>query len=133
MLFTLGLCLLLTPFPSFQTPTNNKRDSIGSDGSKANAVLSLLKPKTTVAPAKQTPRSALKPNTVNETVLPTTTQTPSVTSTLGTTKSKPSPLVIQTTPTAFIKAAPVTSGSIQQGEAHSFSQPNSFSETSCCC
>ncbi|XP_051812462.1 uncharacterized protein LOC127536384 [Acanthochromis polyacanthus] len=71
MLFTLGLLLLLTPFPSFQTTTSEKRDTTGSDVTKPNAVFTLSKPKTTAAPAKQTVHSTLKPNTVNQTVLPT--------------------------------------------------------------
>uniref|UniRef100_A0A3Q3BCY8 Fibrinogen C-terminal domain-containing protein n=1 Tax=Kryptolebias marmoratus TaxID=37003 RepID=A0A3Q3BCY8_KRYMA len=47
MLFTLGLLLLLTPFPSFQTTTNQKRDHAGSNVTKTSTVLTLLKPKTT--------------------------------------------------------------------------------------
>uniref|UniRef100_A0AAV2MAQ3 Tenascin n=1 Tax=Knipowitschia caucasica TaxID=637954 RepID=A0AAV2MAQ3_KNICA len=80
---------------------------MGSEGTKANSVLTLLKPKTTVAAAKPAARSAQKPNAVNHTVLPspTTTQNPPTTSTAGPAKSKPSPPVIQTTPAAPPKTA----------------------------
>lgn len=123
MLFTLGLFLLLTPFPSFQTPTNEKRDSTGSEATKANAVFTLLKPKTTVALAKQTVRPTLKPNTVNQTVLPTPTanQKPPMVNASATTKSKPSPAVIQTTPSAPIKAAAAASGTTTNKDKHTVS------------
>lgn len=101
MLFTLGLLLLLTPFPSFQSPTNERRDLTGNDATKSNAVFTLSKPKTTAAPAKQTVRPTLKPNTVNQTV-----SLPPVT-----TKSKPIPAVIQTTQSAAVKPTP-TSGTV---------------------
>ncbi|XP_044063503.1 tenascin isoform X2 [Siniperca chuatsi] len=110
MLFTLGLLLLLTPFPSFQSTTNEKRNSTGSDVTKPNAVFTLSKPKNTAAVAKQTVRPTLKPNTVNQTVLPTP----------ATTKSKPSPAVIQTTPSAAVKATPV-SGTITNKDKHTVS------------
>ncbi|XP_070407741.1 tenascin-N [Nothobranchius furzeri] len=71
MLFTLGLLFLLTPFPSFQTTTNEKRDARGSNVIKANTVLTLLKPKTTANPSKQSLHPTQKPNTVNLTSLPT--------------------------------------------------------------
>ncbi|XP_076593478.1 uncharacterized protein tnxba [Chaetodon auriga] len=110
MLFTLGLLLLLTPFPSLQTTTNERRDLTGSDTSKPNAVFTLSKPKTTAALAKQTARPTLKPNTVNQTAL----------STPATTKSKPSPAVIQTTPPAAVKATPV-SGTVTNKDKHTVS------------
>ncbi|KAI3360944.1 hypothetical protein L3Q82_013148 [Scortum barcoo] len=98
MLFTLGLLLLLTPFPSLQSTTNERRNLSGSNATKPNAVFTLLKPKTTAALAKQTARPTLKPNTVNQTVL----------STPATTKSKPSPAIIQTTPSAAVKTTTVS-------------------------
>ncbi|KAM8735011.1 uncharacterized protein tnxba [Acanthopagrus schlegelii] len=104
MLFTLGLLLLLTPFPSFQSPTNERRDSPGSDVTKPNAVFTPSKPKTTVALAKQTARPTLKPNTVNQTVL----------STPATAKNKPAPAVIQTN-------AAAASGTITNKDKHTAS------------
>ncbi len=101
MLFTLGLLLLLTPFPTLQSPTNERSDLTGSDATKSNAVFALSKPKTTAAPAKQTIRPTLKPNTVNQTVSPIP----------ATTKSKPSPTVIQTTSPAVVKTT-LASGTI---------------------
>lgn len=102
MLFTLGLLLLLTPFPSFQTPTNEKRDATGSDVTKPNAVFTLSKPKTTAAPARQSAHHALKPNTVNQIVLltPATNQKPPTVNATVTTKNKPSPAVLQATSSA---------------------------------
>lgn len=124
MLFTLGLFLLLTPLPSFQTPISDKRDSIAREGTKATTVLTLLKPKTTVAPAKPAARSALKPNAVNQTVLPspTTTPKPPTGSAAGTAKSKPSPPVIQTTTAAPAKAAPASGGSNKDKHTASVNQ-----------
>uniref|UniRef100_A0A3B4YMZ2 Tenascin-like n=1 Tax=Seriola lalandi dorsalis TaxID=1841481 RepID=A0A3B4YMZ2_SERLL len=122
MLFTLGLLLLLTPFPSFQTTTNEKRDSTGSDATKPNAVFTPSKPKTTSTLAKQTVRPTLKPNTVNQTVLPTlaTNQKPPIVNATVTTKSKASPAVIQTTPSAAVKAA-TASGTITNKDKHTVS------------
>uniref|UniRef100_A0A3B4TAL8 Tenascin-like n=2 Tax=Seriola dumerili TaxID=41447 RepID=A0A3B4TAL8_SERDU len=122
MLFTLGLLLLLTPFPSFQTTTNEKRDSTGSDVTKPNAVFTPSKPKTTSTLAKQTVRPTLKPNTVNQTVLPTlaTNQKPPIVNATVTTKSKASPAVIQTTPSAAVKAA-TASGTITNKDKHTVS------------
>lgn len=124
MLFTLGLFLLLSPLPSFESPTSDRRDYIGSEGTKANAVLTLLKPKTTVAAAKAVARSPSKPNTVNPTVLPspTTTTSPPITSTAATAKSKPSPPMIQTTPAAPAKTAPASSGSNKDKPSASVNQ-----------
>ncbi|XP_051261480.1 tenascin isoform X2 [Dicentrarchus labrax] len=110
MLFTLGLLLLLTPFPSFQSTTNERRNSTGSDVTKPNAAFTLSKPKTTAALAKQTVRPTLKPNTVNQTALPTP----------ATTKSKPGPAVIQTTPSAAVKTTTVT-GTIPNKDKHTVS------------
>ncbi|KAM9852627.1 uncharacterized protein tnxba [Aulostomus maculatus] len=97
MLFTLGLLLLLTPFPSSQTTTNEKRDVTGSNGTKPNAVFTLSKPKTSAALTKQTIRPTQKP--VNQVVLPTsaTKQKLTAVNPAETTKSKSSPAVIQTT------------------------------------
>ncbi|XP_067366161.1 tenascin-N [Channa argus] len=106
MLFPIGLLLLLTPFSSFQTMTNEKRESTGSNITKTNAVFHLSKPKSTAPPAKQTIHFALKPNTVKQTVLPTTAtnqKLPSVNITT-TTKSKLTPSVIRTIPSATVKA-----------------------------
>lgn len=127
MLFTLGLFLLLSPLPSFESPTSDRRDSIGSEGTKANAVLTLLKPKTTVAAAKTAARSPPKPNAVNPTVLPspTTTTSPPMTSAAATTKSKPSQPVIQTTPAAQAKTAPAASGSNKDKPSASVNQTTS--------
>ncbi|XP_071326364.1 tenascin-N [Trachinotus anak] len=122
MLFTLGLLLLLTPFPSFQTTTNEKRDSTGSDMTKPNAVFTPSKPKTTSTLAKQTVRPTLKPNTVNQTVLPTlaTNQKPPTVNSTVTTKNKISPAVIQATPSAAVKAASA-SGTITNKDKHTVS------------
>ncbi|GLD63553.1 steroid 21-hydroxylase-like isoform X1 [Lates japonicus] len=119
MLFTLGLLLLLTPFPSFQTTTNEKRDSTGSDVTKPNAVFTLSKPKTTSTLAKQAVRPTLKPNTVNQTVLPTpaANQKPPTVNVTVTTKSKASPAVIQTTLSAVVKPA-AASGTITNKDKH---------------
>lgn len=102
MLFTLGLLLLLTPFPSFQSTTNEKKNSTGSGASKPNVVFTLSKPKTTPALPRQIIHPTLKPNTVNQTVLPTP----------ATTKSKPSPAIIQTTPSAAAAKSAAVSGTI---------------------
>nr|XP_046256812.1 tenascin [Scatophagus argus] len=110
MLFTLGLLLLLTPFPSFQSTTNERRNSTGSNVTKPNVVFTLSKPKTTAALAKQTVRPTPKPNTVNQTVLPTPV----------TTKSKPNTVVIQTTPSAAVKATPA-GGNITNKDKHTVS------------
>lgn len=107
MLFTLGLLLLLTPFPSFQSTSNDRRNMAGSEMTKPNAGFTLSKPKTTAAPPKQAVRTTLKPNIVNQTVLPTP----------ATTKGKPSPSVIQTTPSVAIKSAPA-SGTIANKDKH---------------
>lgn len=107
MLFTLGLLLLLTPFPSFETTTNQKRDARGSNVTKTNTVLTLLKPKTT---SKQIVNPALKPNPVNTTALPTSgsNQKPTTASPTKTTKTRLSIAVNQTTSAAAVKAAPTS-------------------------
>ncbi|KAM3613814.1 uncharacterized protein V6R79_005409 [Siganus canaliculatus] len=110
MLFTLGLLLLLAPFPSFQSPTNERRISTGSDVTKPNAVFIPSKPKTTAALTKATVRPTLKPNTVNQTASPAP----------ATTKSKPSPAVIQTTTSTAAKATP-SSGTITNKDKHAAS------------
>lgn len=107
MLFTLGLLLLLTPFPSFQSTSNDRRNTAGSEMTKPNAAFTLSKPKTTAAPPKQAARTTLKPNTVNQTALPAP----------ATTKSKPSPSVIHTTPSVAVKSAPA-SGTIANKDKH---------------
>ncbi|XP_034030929.1 uncharacterized protein tnxba [Thalassophryne amazonica] len=101
MLFTLGLLLLLTPFPSFQTTTNEKRNVTGSDMIKPKTVSTLSTPKTTVVLAKQAVSLSLKPNTVLQ-GLATNQKPPTVNSTV-TIKSKPSPTGRYTTPTASVK------------------------------
>lgn len=101
MLFTLGLLLLLPPLPSLQSPTTERRNLTGSDGTKANTMLTLSRPKTTVALPKQTARPTIKANTINVTVAPTSV----------TTKSKAGPPTIQTTPSAVVKST-LASGNI---------------------
>lgn len=74
----------------------------GSDATKPNTVLiTLSRPKTTVALPKQTARPTIKPNTVNHTVAPTP----------ATSKSKASQPTIQTTPSATVKST-LASGNI---------------------
>nr|XP_040022307.1 tenascin [Gasterosteus aculeatus aculeatus] len=70
MLFTLGLLFLLTPFPSFQSTTNESRNSTVSDTSKPNVVFTQSKPKVTSALSKLTIRPTPKPNTVGQAILP---------------------------------------------------------------
>lgn len=101
MLFTLGLLLLLNPLPSLQSPTTERRNLIGSDATKPSTISTLSKPKTTVAPSKQTARSTMKPYTVNLTVA----------STPATRKSKAGPPTIQTTTSAAVRSA-LASGNI---------------------
>lgn len=104
MLFTLGLLLLLTPFPCFQSPTNERRNSTGSDVTKSNAVFALSKPKTTAALTKQT----LKPNTVNQTVvstIATATIKASTVSEVKASKDKPAPNVAPNVKSASTKSA----------------------------
>uniref|UniRef100_A0A3B5KXH2 Fibrinogen C-terminal domain-containing protein n=1 Tax=Xiphophorus couchianus TaxID=32473 RepID=A0A3B5KXH2_9TELE len=109
MLITLGLLLLLTPFPSFQTTTLDKRDAVGSNVTKANTVLTFSKPKTTAAPSKQSLNPTLKPNTVTVTILPTAgSNQKSETNAATTTKSKLSVAVVQTTPPSPAKAPKAT-------------------------
>lgn len=74
---------------------------------KPKGGFTLLKPKTTASPPKQTVRTTLKPNAVSQTVLPTP----------ATTKSKSSPSVIQTTPSVAVKSAPA-SGTIANKDKH---------------
>ncbi|XP_015257386.1 PREDICTED: tenascin-like isoform X1 [Cyprinodon variegatus] len=111
MLFTLGLVFLLTPFPSFQTPTIESRDAIGSNMTKTNAVLTFSKPKTTAPPSKKSGHPSLKTNTVTVTV-PTVSsnQKSTIASPMMTNKSKLSVAVIHTTPQPAAKApkAPVS-------------------------
>lgn len=102
MLFTLGLLVLLTPLPSLQSPTTERRNLTGSDATKPNTVLiTLSRPKTTVALPKQTARPTIKPNTVNHTVAATP----------ATSKSKASQPTTQTTPSATVKST-LASGNI---------------------
>lgn len=95
MLFTLGLFLLLGPLPSLQSPTTERRNLTGSDATKPSTLLTLSKPKTTVAPSQQTARSTIRPNTVNVTVA----------STSATSKSRAGGPTIQTTPSAAVRSA----------------------------
>ncbi|XP_068179859.1 tenascin-R [Antennarius striatus] len=119
MLFTVGLFLLITPFPSFQLTINERRNSTGSNANNPNAVFTLSKPKTTAAFAKQTIRPSLKPNTVNQTVSPT----------LSHTKTKASPALIQTTPSATVKSTPPTATN-QNKEKHTVSVSQTASSKS---
>ncbi|XP_059195908.1 tenascin [Centropristis striata] len=108
MLFTLGLLLLLTPFPSLQSPTNERRNSTGSDVTKPNAVFTQSKPKTTAALAKQADRPTLKPNTVNQTVSSTPAAAAVKASTVNeakATKDKPAPSETPTVQSASTKSA----------------------------
>lgn len=119
MLLTLGLLLLLTPFPSLQIPTNEKRNSTGSDMTKPNVILALSKPKTTATLArqvKQTPRPTPKPNAVNQTGLTTSTtnQKPLMVNAIKTTKDKPNPAVILTVLSTNTKPATVSAPKISK-------------------
>ncbi|KAF3839879.1 hypothetical protein F7725_018596 [Dissostichus mawsoni] len=103
MLFTLGLLLLLTPFPCFQSPTNERRNT-GSDATKSNAVFALSKPKTTTALTKQT----LKPNPVHQTVvstIATATGKACTVSEVKASKDKPAPNVAPNVKSASTKSA----------------------------
>ncbi|KAL6109081.1 uncharacterized protein ACO6RY_12291 [Pungitius sinensis] len=71
MLFTLGILFLLTPFPSFQSTTNESRNSTVRDTSKPNVGFTQSKPKVTSALSKLTFRPTPKPNTVGQAILPT--------------------------------------------------------------
>lgn len=112
MLFTLGLLLLLTPFPSFQSTANERKNSTGSNVTKPDAIFTLSKPKTTAALPKQTIQPTLKPNTVNQTVFPTP----------ATTKSKSSSTIIQTTPSASTKST-IASGTLTNKDKHTAVNP----------
>uniref|UniRef100_A0A3B3UAP7 Fibrinogen C-terminal domain-containing protein n=1 Tax=Poecilia latipinna TaxID=48699 RepID=A0A3B3UAP7_9TELE len=109
MLVTLGLILLLIPFPSFQTATLDKRDAAGSNVTKGNTVSTFSKPKTTAAPSKQSLNPTLKPNTVTVTILPTAgSNQRSAANAATTTKSKLSVAVVQTTPPSPARAPKAT-------------------------
>ncbi|KAK9513648.1 hypothetical protein VZT92_027164 [Zoarces viviparus] len=111
MLFTLGLLLLLAPFPSFQSTTNERRNTTGSDASKPNAVFTQLKPKTTPALAKQTIRPTPKLNTVNQTVvstLATAAVKASTVSEVKSTKDKPVPTGAPNVQSTSPKSAPTS-------------------------
>ncbi|KAM8870572.1 uncharacterized protein tnxba isoform 2-T2 [Spinachia spinachia] len=71
MLFTLGILLLLTPFPSFQSTINESRNSTVRDTSKPNVGFTQSKPKVTSALSKLTIRPTPKPNTVSQAILST--------------------------------------------------------------
>ncbi|KAM4735254.1 uncharacterized protein tnxba [Anableps anableps] len=120
MLFTLGLLLLLTPFPSFQTTTHDKRDVTRSNVTKANDVSTLSKPKTI---SKQSLNPTLKPNTVTVTILPTadSNQKSTVTNPAMTTKSKLSVGVVQTTPLSAAKT-PKATGTNNNRDKHKVNQ-----------
>lgn len=89
---------------------------------KPSAVFTPSKPKTTSAPAKHAVRPTLKPNTVNQTVLPTpaTNQKPLTTNATVATKSKASLVVLHVTPPAPVKTVPV-SGTIINKDKHTVS------------
>lgn len=70
MLFTLGLLFLLTPFPSFQSTTNESTNSTVRDTFKPNVAFTQSKPKVTSALSKLTIRPTPKPNTVGQAILP---------------------------------------------------------------
>lgn len=90
MLFSLALLLLLTPFPSFQTPTNEKRNTTGSDQPKPSVVLTPSKPKNVAVFTKLVNhRPTPKQNTRNVTILSLSVLTkPPSASTLKTVKDK---------------------------------------------
>lgn len=119
MLFTLGLLLLLTPLPSLQSPTTERRNLTESDVTKPNTVLTLSRPKTTVSLPKQTARPTMKPNTVNLTVAPTP----------ATSKSKAGPPTIQTTPSAVVKST-LGSGNVSNKAKPTVSVIQTFSTKS---
>ncbi|KAK5605967.1 hypothetical protein CRENBAI_002731 [Crenichthys baileyi] len=123
MLYTLGLIFLLTPFPSFQTTLNEKRDTAESNVTKANAVFTLSKPKTTAAPSKQSVHTTLKPNTVTVTILPSaaSNQKSTTANPTTTTKSKLSFAGIQTTPPTAGKA-PKATGTNTNRDKHKVNQ-----------
>ncbi|XP_046890687.1 tenascin isoform X2 [Hypomesus transpacificus] len=130
MLFTLALLLLVTPLPSLQTPTNEKRNSTGSDQPKPNVVLTLVKPKPVAAIAKQpnkTPRPTptLKP-TINLTILtPSVPTKPPAVSTPKTVKDKTTPAP---PPPAAIKVI-LTDGCLHKDiQSHSSSTPEQGQE-----
>lgn len=86
---------------------------------KAHAVFTPSKPKTTAALSKQTIRSTQKPNTVNQTLSPTpaSNQKPPTVNGTAATKSRLSPAVIETTPSAAPKAS-IASGTITIKNKH---------------
>ncbi|XP_047214687.1 tenascin-like [Girardinichthys multiradiatus] len=120
MLFTLGLLFLLTPFPSFQTTLNEKRDAKESNVTKANAVFTLSKPKT---PSKQSVHPTLNPNTVTVTILPSaaSNQKSTTANPTTTTKSKLSFAGLQTTPPTAGKA-PKATGNNTNRDKHKVNQ-----------
>ncbi|XP_037130074.1 serine-rich adhesin for platelets-like isoform X2 [Syngnathus acus] len=105
MLFTLGLLLLLTPFASLQTSTNQKRNSAGNALTKTNVAFTVPKQKNS-SPAKLTGRPTLNPN-INQTVLPTPlpNQKPPVINATVNTRGKPRPTVNSTTVTPSVKTS----------------------------
>lgn len=71
MLFTLGLLFLLTSLASSETTTSEKRDGAERNTTKIHEVLNSSKPKIPALASTQTFHPTLKPNPVNQTVLPT--------------------------------------------------------------
>ncbi|XP_019728390.1 uncharacterized protein tnxba isoform X2 [Hippocampus comes] len=112
MLFTLGLLLLLTPFASLQTSTNQKRSSTENALTKTNIAFTAPKPKTSTAPAKLNGRPTQNLN-INQTVLPTLlpNQKPSVLNVTATARSKPRPTVNSTTVSPPLKTS-IASGTV---------------------
>ncbi|XP_061809039.1 uncharacterized protein tnxba [Nerophis lumbriciformis] len=108
MLFTLGLLLLLTPFPSLQATTNQKKNSTGNDLTKTNVTFTILKTKTSSAgPTKPNGRPTLKTNNINQIVLPTPlpNQKPPAINTTASARSKPNQVVNPTTMSISLKAS----------------------------
>lgn len=122
MLFTLGLLLLLTPFPSFQSPTNERRNSTGSDASKLTVVFTQSKPKTTSALVKQTIRPTPKPNTVNQIIVSTPTVKASTVSEVKATKAKPAPTGAPNVQSTSLKSAPASVKTAKNKPTASFNQ-----------
>lgn len=102
MLLSMAIVFLLTPFPSFQVTTNEKRDSTGSELPKTNAFLSLSKPNTAPTVSKhghQDLRHTPKPSVVNQIVLtaPATNQKPPMANVPKTNQNKQPSTVIHST------------------------------------
>ncbi|XP_077577990.1 uncharacterized protein LOC144199957 [Stigmatopora nigra] len=110
MLFTLGLLLLLTPFASLQTTTNQKKNATGNTLTKTNGALTV--PKTNPTSIKLTSRPTLNLNT-NQTVLPTPlpNQKPPVINATASTRTRKDKPIVSVTKTSLGKST--TAGDIK--------------------